>query len=75
MPNYDARAVANFLLDHADARGLSLTQLMLLKLLYFSHGWYLNRFKSPLVENEFEAWEHGPVIREKLFQRFTRRTN
>lgn len=63
MPNYDARAVANFLLDHADRRGHSLTQLALLKLIYFSHGWYLARFNAPLVENDFEAWEHGPVIR------------
>jgi uncharacterized phage-associated protein len=60
---YDARAVANFLLDHARGRGLSLTQLSLLKLIYFAHGWYLSRFRRPLVENEFEAWEHGPVVR------------
>ena len=63
MPNYDARAVANFLLDHADRCGHSLTQLALLKLIYFSHGWYLSRFGAPLVENEFEAWENGPVVR------------
>ncbi len=63
MPNYDARAVANFLLDHADCCGLSLTQLALLKLIYFSHGWYLSCFGAPLIENEFEAWENGPVVR------------
>jgi uncharacterized phage-associated protein len=60
---YDARAIANFLLDHAAQRGLSLTQLSLLKLIYFAHGWYLSRFTAPLVENEFEAWERGPVVR------------
>jgi uncharacterized phage-associated protein len=62
-PPYDARAIANFFLDHAAARGLSLTQLSLLKLVYFAHGWYLSRFGVPLVENEFEAWEKGPVVR------------
>jgi uncharacterized phage-associated protein len=60
---YDARVIANFLLDHAAQRGLSLTQLSLLKLIYFAHGWYLSRFGVPLVENQFEAWEKGPVVR------------
>jgi uncharacterized phage-associated protein len=63
MQPYDARAVANFLLDHAEARGLQLTQMSLLKLIYFCHGWYLSRFGKPLVYNDFEAWELGPVIR------------
>jgi uncharacterized phage-associated protein len=60
---YDARAVANMLLDVADARGVPLTQISLLKLLYFGHGWYLSRTGAPLIAQEFEAWEHGPVVK------------
>lgn len=60
---YDARAIANFLLDIAETRKLELTQLSLLKLLYFAHGWYLAKTGSPLVKQEFEAWEYGPVIK------------
>ena len=35
---YDARAVANFLLDLADRDGRPLTQVALLKILYFADG-------------------------------------
>jgi uncharacterized phage-associated protein len=60
---YDARAVANRLLDLADERKLKLSQVSLLKLLYFSHGWYLSAYNNPLLIQEFEAWQHGPVIK------------
>jgi uncharacterized phage-associated protein len=60
---YDAREVANFLLDHADARKAYLTQISLLKILYFCHGWYLFYNNKPLIKNEFEAWANGPVVR------------
>ncbi|MGT2500698.1 Panacea domain-containing protein [Bradyrhizobium guangxiense] len=60
---YDAREIANYLLDYADAREVSLSQISLLKLIYFCHGWYLFYKQRPLVKNEFEAWENGPVVR------------
>lgn len=60
---YDARAIANLLLDVAESRRLQLTQLSLLKLLYFAHGWHLARTGMPLVKQAFEAWEYGPVIK------------
>jgi len=60
---YDSRAVANFMLNLAAERNLVLTQLVLYKLLYFAHGWYLSAYDKPLVVHEFEAWRHGPVIK------------
>lgn len=60
---YDARAVANLLLDLADVRQLQLTQVSLLKLLYFAHGWYLAKTETPLIKQDFEAWQYGPVIK------------
>lgn len=60
---YDARAVANLLLDLARARSVPLTQISILKLLYFSHGWYLAAHRKPLISQEFEAWQHGPVVK------------
>jgi uncharacterized phage-associated protein len=60
---YDARAVANFVLDLAGASGVSLTQMQLLKILYFAHGWFLAGYGKPLVRQDFEAWEYGPVVR------------
>lgn len=60
---YDARQIANFVLDYADAKGVPVTLMALLKLLYFAHGWYLAQHDAPLIKNRFEAWRHGPVIR------------
>lgn len=60
---YDARAIANFLLDYADSKNVTVTNLALLKIIYFAHGWHLKMFRAPLVKNTFEAWQHGPVIR------------
>jgi len=60
---YDARAVANFILDLADDDGLPLTQLALLKIIYFAHGWYLAAKDRPLVTQPVEAWQYGPVIK------------
>lgn len=59
---YDARQVANFLLDLAENRGRPLTTLALLKLIYYAQGWYLAEKNKPLVKNRFEAWKLGPVV-------------
>lgn len=60
---HDARAIANFLLDYADAEGKNLTIMSLLKIIYFAHGWHLAKFGQPLIRNPFEAWHNGPVVR------------
>lgn len=60
---YDGRTIANFILDLADSQNRDLTQMQVLKILYFAHGWFLSRFKEPLIFQSFEAWEYGPVIR------------
>jgi len=60
---YDARAVANLILDLADADGRPLTQVELLKILYFAHGWYLATKNKPLVVQPIEAWKYGPVVK------------
>lgn len=63
MAPHDARAVANFLLDYASTEHRPLTCMALLKIIYFAHGWHLAHTQNPLVRNEFEAWEYGPVVR------------
>ncbi len=60
---FDARIIANFILDRADEQGRQVTNLDLQKLLYFVHGHYLVRFRKSLVFDEFEAWTYGPVHR------------
>ena len=61
MKTFDARAVANLILDEADRKSRRISNLSLQKLLYFSHGLYLIRKNSPLVTGYFEAWQYGPV--------------
>lgn len=58
---WDARGVANLLLDRAGQRGVAVSNLALQKLLYFAHGVMLTRHNQPLVDGYFEAWEYGPV--------------
>lgn len=40
-----------------------ITNLKLQKLLYYAQGYFLARKKEPLFNEDFLAWEHGPVIR------------
>lgn len=63
-PPYDPRAVANLLLDLAEREedeALPISNLALQKLLYFAHGHFLIRTRTPLVQGAFEAWTYGPV--------------
>ena len=66
---HDGRAVANFVLDHTDRLGASLTNLSLQKLVYFCHVWSLIGLHKPLIRHSFEAWECGPVL-QYLYREF-----
>ncbi len=43
---------------------IDLSKLKLQKLLYYAQGYYTALFNKPLFEENIEAWEHGPVVRE-----------
>ena len=58
---YDARSVANAVLERAWDVGRELTNLDLQKIVYFMHGHVLIEHGVPLVKTEFEAWDYGPV--------------
>ncbi len=58
----DAKAVANKLLDLAESRGNQLTQLELLKLIYYCNGWMWGIHKEPLIRQPIKAWKYGPVV-------------
>lgn len=59
---YNALAVANYFLDLAKAKGLSMSPMKLQKLIYFAHGWYLALYKEDLIDEELQAWDYGPVV-------------
>jgi uncharacterized phage-associated protein len=60
---YDARAIANVLLDFADEKKIELTLMALLKIIYYAHGWHLAHRKEALIKQGVEAWDYGPVVR------------
>lgn len=59
---YSALAVANVFIDIAANNGFYLTNLKLQKLVYFAHGWYLAFTDSPLITDDVQSWQFGPVI-------------
>lgn len=59
---HDGREVANYVLDYADESGISVTNLGLQKITYFCHVWFLVSAGRPLIKQNFEAWEFGPVL-------------
>jgi len=59
---YSALAVANYFLDLAKANGTGLNPMKLQKLVYFAHGWHLALYGKPLINEQVEAWDYGPVV-------------
>lgn len=61
-PTYDAREVANYVLDRCQTVGRSVSNLSLQKIVYFCHSWSLATLDRPLFREQFEAWPLGPVM-------------
>ncbi|MCL2226263.1 MAG: DUF4065 domain-containing protein [Oscillospiraceae bacterium] len=66
-----AKYVANFFIELAndDEYGDGMTNMRLNKLLYFAQGHYFARTGTPLFNDDFEAWEYGPVV-SSIYQQF-----
>ncbi len=71
---YDARVIANEVLEQAWQAGHDLTQIEIQKICYFLHGHHLMDHGQPLISSEFEAWDFGPVQRSLYdsFKKFGR---
>ncbi len=59
---YSPLAVANYFLDLAKSKGAGLDPMKLQKMIYFAHGWHLALYREPLINEEVQAWEYGPVV-------------
>jgi len=66
---YVIEEISDALLHRGRMRGLSISNLMLQKLLYYAHAWHLVMRGGPLFWEPVEAWVHGPVI-PCVFRRF-----
>jgi uncharacterized phage-associated protein len=65
----DAKGLANLFLDWSAAAGIPVSPMKLQKLLFFTHADFLIRTGRPLIKQEFEAWDYGPVI-PSLYREF-----
>lgn len=62
---HSATKVAKHFVNKANAAGQNdMTPLKLLKIVYIAHGWMLGLYNIPLVSEDIEAWQYGPVIPE-----------
>ena len=61
--------IANCFLDLAEQDSESLTPMKIQKLVYIAHGWHLGLNEKPLVSEQVEAWNWGPVF-PKLYHTF-----
>lgn len=64
----DVRAIANLVLERADALQIDVSNMALNKIVYFVHCDHLVERGTPLVTAKIEAWKHGPVFREVYHQ-------
>lgn len=56
----DSRLLCEYIFE----RGGEMSHLKLQKLLYYVQALHLAYFESPIIEDDFEAWLHGPVCRK-----------
>ena len=55
--------IANQFVDLSLRDGVDdLTPMKIQKLVFYAHGWHWAIFDSPLIDEQVEAWEYGPVI-------------
>lgn len=65
----DAKEFANLLLDWADEVFVTISPMKLQKLMYYCHADFMSLYGIPLVIDDFEAWQFGPVL-PNVFQEF-----
>lgn len=61
---YTAMQVARYIVDKCTADRRPISNLQLQKILYFVQCEHMVQTGSPLFDDEFSAWQHGPVIPE-----------
>ena len=61
---YPALAFADYFIEKALADNKNITNMTVLKLLYFVQGFGFQRLDCRLIKEDFYAWQWGPVIKE-----------
>lgn len=69
MKTIDSIVLSQFILATAG----KMDHLKLQKLIYYCQAWHLALFDKPLIDDEFQAWLHGPVSR-KVWEKYRLRS-
>jgi uncharacterized phage-associated protein len=56
--------IAIYFIERANQTGTAISNLKLQKLVYYAQSWHLAIHGTPLFEENFQAWIHGPVVPE-----------
>lgn len=67
---FNSNQITDWVLSKIDFEaGDSISPLKLQKLLYYLQAWHLTIFDERIIDEDFEAWAHGPVLRS-VYKRF-----
>lgn len=69
----DAIELSKYIICKMNEKGQRINHLKLQKLLYYVQAWHLVYTNEPLIDEDFEAWLHGPVLRSvwDYYKRFS----
>ena len=62
MSKINADKLARYIIYYGDIKGTNITMSKLQKLLFFIQKEYIKQTGELLFNEEFEAWEYGPII-------------
>lgn len=64
MEKIDSIELSKYIISKMYIKGKKINHLKLQKLLYYIEAWHLVYTEEALIEDDFEAWLHGPVVRK-----------
>ncbi len=56
--------LSNYFISLSNETGNLISNLKLQKLIYYAQAWHLAYFGVRLIDGDFQAWVHGPVLPE-----------
>lgn len=60
---YPASLIAQEFVKRGIKEGQFVTQMKVQKMVFFAHGYHLAIYNKPLINENFEAWKYGPVVK------------
>ena len=59
--------ISEYILQYANNKGQTITNLKLQKILYYIQGYIMTKFDKPAFEDEFVHWQYGPTCKKAYF--------